>query len=98
MQTTPGSYAVKPINDALDSLPLGQVSGVLEGPDSFHILKVKTPSRRPGLIRGGPGQDQAHARRQEISGRTRGLLAKIKRNALIIRYASTNGEPAQAPR
>ena len=45
MHTTPGSYAVESINDALDSLPIGQVSEVLEGPDSFHILKVE--NRRP---------------------------------------------------
>ena len=45
MQTTPGSYAVKPINDALERLPIGQMSSVIEGPESFHIVKVE--SRRP---------------------------------------------------
>ena len=41
MHTTPGSYAVKSINDALGSLPIGRVSKVIEGPDSFHIIKVE---------------------------------------------------------
>ncbi len=45
MRTTPGSYAFKPINDALDSLPIGQVSPLIEGPESFHIVKVE--NRRP---------------------------------------------------
>ena len=84
MQTTPGSYAVKPINDALDSLPLGQVSGVLEGPDSFHILKVE--NRRPA----GPAsfeevQDQIKPMlvSKKFQDERDAFLKKIKRNALI---------------
>ncbi len=99
MQTSPGSYAVKPINDALDSLPLGQVSTVLEGPNSFHILKVER--RRPA----GPAtfeevQDQIKPMLvdKKFQEERQAYLAKIRRNALIIRYASTNGEPAQVPR
>jgi peptidyl-prolyl cis-trans isomerase SurA len=45
MQTSPGSYGVPAVNEALNSLPLGQVSGVLEGPSSFHIVRVE--GRRP---------------------------------------------------
>ena len=99
MQTSPGSYAVKPINDALDSLPLGQVSTVIEGPNSFHILKVER--RRPA----GPAtfeevQDQIKPMLvdKKFQEERQAYLAKIRRNALIIRYASTNGEPAQVPR
>jgi peptidyl-prolyl cis-trans isomerase SurA len=45
MQTSPGSYAVEAVNQALGSLPVGKVSGILEGPTSFHIVWVE--SRRP---------------------------------------------------
>ena len=41
MRTTPGGYAVAAVNDALNSLPIGQTSGVLEGSDSFHIVRVE---------------------------------------------------------
>ena len=41
MQTSPGSYAVEAVNQALDSLPLNQVSPVLEGPSSLHIVLVE---------------------------------------------------------
>jgi peptidyl-prolyl cis-trans isomerase SurA len=41
MQTSPGSYGVPAVNEALQSLAMGQVSGVLEGPSSFHIVRVE---------------------------------------------------------
>jgi len=87
MQTSPGSYAVKPINLALDSLPIGQLSGVLEGPDSFHILKVE--NRRPA----GPAsfeevQDKIRpiiVNKKFREERT-AFIAKLQRNALISIY------------
>jgi peptidyl-prolyl cis-trans isomerase SurA len=41
MQTSPGTYGVAAVNQALDSLPAGQISGILEGPTSFHIVRVE---------------------------------------------------------
>ena len=41
MQTTPGSYGVASVNEALAALPMGQVSAVLEGPSSFHIVRLE---------------------------------------------------------
>lgn len=40
-ETSPGSYAVPAVNEALDSLPVGQVSPILEGPDAYHIIRVE---------------------------------------------------------
>ena len=40
-ETAPGSYAVPTVNDALENLPLGQVSAILEGPDAYHIIRVE---------------------------------------------------------
>ena len=87
MKTTPGSYAVKSINDALDSLPIGQVSGVLEGPDSFHVLKVE--NRRPA----GPAsfeeiQDQIKPalENQKYRDERVAFVAKLQKNTLISIY------------
>jgi parvulin-like peptidyl-prolyl isomerase len=41
MQTSPGSYGVAAVNDTLQSLSIGQISGILEGPSSFHIVRVE---------------------------------------------------------
>jgi peptidyl-prolyl cis-trans isomerase SurA len=44
-ETAPDSYAVAAVNDALRSLPIGQVSSIIEGPTSFHIVRIE--ARRP---------------------------------------------------
>ena len=87
MKTTPGSYAVKSINDALDSLPIGQVSGVLEGPDSFHVLLVE--NRRPA----GPAsfeeiQDQIRPviENQKYRDERVAFIAKLQKNTLVSIY------------
>ena len=84
MHTTPGSYADQNINKALDSLPIGQLSGVLTGPDSFHILKVE--NRRPA----GPAsfeevQDKIKPMLESKKMRyeQEAFLKKIKQNALV---------------
>jgi peptidyl-prolyl cis-trans isomerase SurA len=41
MQTSPGTYGVASVNQALLSLPPGQISGILEGSTSFHIIRVE---------------------------------------------------------
>ena len=48
METSPGGYMVPAVNKALESLPIGQVSDVIEGPDGFHIVRVESAAR-PGL-------------------------------------------------
>ena len=45
METSPGGYGIQAVNKALETLPIGQLSGVIEGPDGFHIVKVE--KRRP---------------------------------------------------
>jgi peptidyl-prolyl cis-trans isomerase SurA len=87
MHTTPGSYAVENINKALDSLPIGQVSEVIEGPDSFHILRVE--NRRPP----GPASfEEILDTIKPMLERKRGqeeqaaFLKKLKSNAIITLY------------
>lgn len=38
--TTKGSYIVKPVDEAIFTLPPGQVSGPIEGPKGWHIVRV----------------------------------------------------------
>lgn len=87
MRTTPGSYSFKAINDALDSLPIGQVSPVIEGPDSFHIVKVE--NRRPA----GPAsfedvQDKIKPmlQTQRMNQESEAFIRKLKENTLIEDY------------
>ncbi len=42
----PGGYGIPVVNDELNRLPVGQVSPILETPNSFHIVRVE--SRREG--------------------------------------------------
>lgn len=87
MRTTPGSYAFKPINDALDSLPIGQVSPLIEGPESYHIVKVE--NRRPA----GPAsfeevQDKIKPKleSERMHQENDAFISKLKHNALIDIY------------
>ncbi len=38
---TPGGYGIAAVNEALGKLPVGQLSGVIEAPGSFHIVRVE---------------------------------------------------------
>lgn len=41
-ETTPGGYAVPAVNEAIDTLPIGQISPPIEGPDGFHVVVVES--------------------------------------------------------
>jgi len=95
MQTSPGGYAVPAVNAALETLKIGQLSGVLEGPDSFHIVKVE--NRRPA----GPAsfeevQDTITpilARQKQQEERV-AYLAKLRRKTIIWSvYDGTTNDP-----
>lgn len=40
-KTSPGSYSIPAVNSALMSMPIGQISQVIEGPSSYHIIRVE---------------------------------------------------------
>jgi peptidyl-prolyl cis-trans isomerase SurA len=84
MQTSPGSYAVESVNQALGSLPLGQLSPVLEGPTSLHIIRVEN-RRDAGPATFEEVQDQI--RRKVMLDNLRAareeFIGKLKRNALV---------------
>jgi peptidyl-prolyl cis-trans isomerase SurA len=97
MQTSPGSYAVESVNQALGSLPLGQVSPVLEGPTSLHIILVEN-RRNAGPATFEEVQDQI--RRKVMIDKLRAareeFIAKLKRNALVSTiFDGTDSDPNQ---
>ncbi len=73
-ETAPGSYNVPAVNAALERLPIGQMSPVVESPTSFHIVKVE--SRREA----GP------ARFDEVQDKIRGILFERKAEAASNAY------------
>jgi parvulin-like peptidyl-prolyl isomerase len=84
MQTSPGGYAVTAVNAALQSLPIGQVSGVLEGSSSYHIVRVE--KRRPA----GPAsfeelQDTIRSllSDQRFQAERTAFLAKLRQRTLV---------------
>lgn len=96
MQTSPGGYGVEAVNKALESIPIGQLSGVIPGPESFHIVKVE--NRRPA----GPAsfedvQDQLQPilTNKKYQAERAKYLAKLHRSTLITIY---NLEKTSRPR
>jgi peptidyl-prolyl cis-trans isomerase SurA len=67
MRTSPGGYAIAEVNQALESMPVGQTSGIIEGADGYHIVRVE--ERRPA----GP------ASFQEVNDKIRGILVQQRR-------------------
>jgi peptidyl-prolyl cis-trans isomerase SurA len=98
MQTSPGGYAVPAVNAALESLPLRQVSAVLEGPSSFHIIRVE--NRRPA----GPAsfeevQDKIRSRLldQRFQDERKAFIAKLRQQTLVSSiFDGTESDPSKA--
>jgi parvulin-like peptidyl-prolyl isomerase len=87
METSPGGYGVPAVNQALESLPIGQLSGVIEGPDGFHIVKVE--KRRPaGPLSFEEVQNQIKPILENAKFVTErnAFLAKLRKNTVITRY------------
>ncbi|CAN5787469.1 hypothetical protein BH23PLA1_BH23PLA1_03510 [soil metagenome] len=74
--TSPGSHAVDAVNQALGSLPIGQLSPVIEGSGSYHVLKVE---RR---LQAGPKPFE------DVQKPIRDLLEKQKESEHIDEYLS----------
>jgi parvulin-like peptidyl-prolyl isomerase len=88
MQTSPGGYGIAAVNRAIESMPIGQTSDVIEGPASFHIVRVE--GRRPaGAASFEEVQDQLrpvleNKKYQEARAK---YLAKLHRSTLITIYS-----------
>ena len=82
--TSPGSYSVASVNAATTSLPLGQISQVIEGPTSYHVIRVE--ARRPaGPASFGDVQDKIRRviRSEKIHKESTAYLEKLRGNTVI---------------
>ena len=87
MQTSPGGYAIKAVNQAIESMLIGQTSGVIAGPESFHIVKVE--GRRPaGAVSFEEVQDQLLPilESKKFEEAKKKYLAKLHKSTLITIY------------
>ncbi len=87
METSPGGYGIQAVNKALETLPIGQLSGLIEGPDGFHIVKVE--KRRPA----GPAsfeevynQIKPKLENEKYAAERTAFIAKLRKNTLITTY------------
>ena len=81
---TPGSYGIPAVNEALDALPVGKLSPVIEAPTGFHIVRVDS-RRAAGPLRFDEVQKKvAEAVFERNMTRAREeYLAKLKGKTLV---------------
>jgi peptidyl-prolyl cis-trans isomerase SurA len=96
MQTAPDGYAVPAVNQAIASLPIGKVSGVLEGPTSLHIVRVEN-RRAAGPATYDEVRQKIYPMLLEEKSRVEraAFLAKLRKRSLI--SISDDGIPARTP-
>jgi len=85
-ETAPGSYAVDAVNAAIESLPLNQISQVIEGPASYHLVRVE--NRRPaGPIPFSDYELQSRIRtaimNEKIQRESATFLTKLRKQTII---------------
>jgi parvulin-like peptidyl-prolyl isomerase len=83
-KTSPGSNNVPAINAALDSLPVNQVSAILEGPGSLHLVKVE--ARRdagPATFPEVQNEVRDILRRQKFDEAVDVFLSKLRARATV---------------
>jgi parvulin-like peptidyl-prolyl isomerase len=100
MQTSPGSYADEAVNKALESLPLNQISAVLEGPSSFHVVLVEN-RRAAGPASFKELQNEMRTKVMAIKMRKarEAFLARLRQNALVSTiFDGTESDPRTVDR
>ncbi|WP_261340752.1 peptidylprolyl isomerase [Singulisphaera sp. GP187] len=85
-ETSPGGYGVEVVNAALEVLPNGRISQVIEAPTSYHIVRVE--QRRaagPASFAEVEVQDKIKSTifNDKIRRETSGFVAKLRKQTLI---------------
>jgi peptidyl-prolyl cis-trans isomerase SurA len=94
-QTSPDSYGVPAVNAALAALPQGQISQVIEGPSTFHIIRVEG-RRVAGPATFAEVQDEVARKIHELKIRRESIayLEKLRQRTLI---TTVFDDPAVVP-
>jgi parvulin-like peptidyl-prolyl isomerase len=99
-QTEPGASAVPAVNTALESLPLNQLSTILEGPNSLHIVRVE--ARRPAGPQPWEDGEVQHTIREKLNEQAfRAAMeayTKDLRQRTVITYTYAGDAPKAAGR
>jgi parvulin-like peptidyl-prolyl isomerase len=89
-ETSPGASASPAVNQALDALPIGQLSGLLEAPDGFHVVRVED-RRAAGPADFSEVQEEIRSKIQaELFQREAEAFTKRLREQTLITYHIKN--------
>ncbi len=83
-ETAAGSYAVTAVNSALAALPLDKVSAIIEGPSSYHIVRIEA-DRAAGPAPFDEVQDEVRrlVHRQKVERASSALLETLRRQMVV---------------
>jgi parvulin-like peptidyl-prolyl isomerase len=83
-ETAPDSYAIAAVNEALGNLPIGQVSAIIEGPSSYHIVRLDA-RRAEGPATFPEVQDKVRniVHRQKVQQETTAFLDKLRKQTVV---------------
>jgi len=94
---TPGGYGIPSVNEELNRIAEGKPSGIIEAPNSYHIILVES-RREAGPLRFDEVQDKVREevfRRNFMQARTE-YLAKLRSKTLIrTMFQDTESDPAR---
>ena len=96
----PGSYGIPVVNDALNRLPAGQVSRVLEAPNSFHIVRIDS-RREKGPLRFDEVQDKikGHVLDRNFQLAVEAYISKLRSRTLVrTMFDNSASDPSPARR
>jgi tetratricopeptide (TPR) repeat protein len=83
-ETAAGSHPVPAVNEALAALPQDQLSAVIEGPSSYHIVRIEA-DRAAGPAPFDEVEDEIHrvVRRQKVEHASKPVLEMLRRQIVV---------------
>ena len=98
METSPGGYGIAAVNKAVETLPIGQVSDLIEGPDGYHIVKVeKRRAAGPATFEEVQNKIKPLIENEKWNRERVALITKLRKNNYIKIY-SANSRKVDEPK
>lgn len=94
-QTKPDASAIPEINEALNSLPIGEPSGVIEAPGGFHVVRVAS-RRDAGAARFDEVQDKVKDRviQEKQAGLYQDFIEELRAKTVVTTAFDAPGDPS----